>query len=463
MPRPQALATLRATSTGSPAASPSRAASRACARSRRASRQAYLIGEAADEFAGRSRRPGARARRSARSTRRVDAASARRAASRGRRGRSSCWRRPAPRSTSSRTSRHRGEAFRRLAVGEAGAAMRGGGLDRSLRRAPTGRCSAHWWWTVDRVDAGRRRPPGADRPRSWSSPPARAVGRARLRRRRSTSSIARDASCCRRRCCCSASRCCRPRACCACAVVMLRRCSAACCVLTLFIGPEVKGARRWLPIGGFADPAARIREAGAGRSLVAWPAAPTGGAGLPASAGRVVAAGAGRAGAQPDVGMAAGGRPRSSASSCSWPGSPGSGWSGSWRSAAWVLWQAYLFLPHFTRAGRPVPRSGIASATRSTTRCAPSPRAACSAAGPGEGVSKCHLPDAHADFIFAVTAEEFGLIACLVLVGLFAFLILRGLWRVTRRSDRFVLLAAGRASWRSSACRRSSTWRSTST
>ena len=62
--------------------------------------------------------------------------------------------------------------------------------------------------------------------------------------------------------------------------------------------------------------------------------------------------------------------------------------------------------------------------------------------GPGEGVQKWHLPDAHADFIFAATAEEFGVVACLALVALFAFLILRGLWRVNDTGDRFVQLAA---------------------
>ena len=85
------------------------------------------------------------------------------------------------------------------------------------------------------------------------------------------------------------------------------------------------------------------------------------------------------------------------------------------------------------RARERLPRSRARSATRSSGPCAPSPAAACSAAGPGEGVQKWHLPDAHADFIFAATAEEFGIVACLALVALFAFLILRGL--VARERD----------------------------
>ncbi len=45
--------------------------------------------------------------------------------------------------------------------------------------------------------------------------------------------------------------------------------------------------------------------------------------------------------------------------------------------------------------------------------------------GPGEGTIKNALPDAHTDFIFAVVAEEYGVIACLVLLGLFAFIVMR--------------------------------------
>ena len=61
--------------------------------------------------------------------------------------------------------------------------------------------------------------------------------------------------------------------------------------------------------------------------------------------------------------------------------------------------------------------------------------------GPGEGRVKEVLPDAHADFIFAVAGEEFGLIACLFVVALFVFVLVRGLNRVFKDPDLFVLLA----------------------
>ena len=46
--------------------------------------------------------------------------------------------------------------------------------------------------------------------------------------------------------------------------------------------------------------------------------------------------------------------------------------------------------------------------------------------GPGEGTVKRILPDAHTDFVFAVIGEEFGLIACLGLVLMFGFIVVRG-------------------------------------
>ncbi len=61
--------------------------------------------------------------------------------------------------------------------------------------------------------------------------------------------------------------------------------------------------------------------------------------------------------------------------------------------------------------------------------------------GPGEGVAKRHLPDAHTDFIFSVTGEEFGTIVCLGLVLLFAYIVMRGLKLARRTDDTFSRLA----------------------
>ena len=62
--------------------------------------------------------------------------------------------------------------------------------------------------------------------------------------------------------------------------------------------------------------------------------------------------------------------------------------------------------------------------------------------GPGEGHIKDILPDAHADFVFAVMGEEFGLVVCLVVLGVFAFVVLRGLLKLIAERDLFVVLAA---------------------
>ena len=62
--------------------------------------------------------------------------------------------------------------------------------------------------------------------------------------------------------------------------------------------------------------------------------------------------------------------------------------------------------------------------------------------GPGEGTVKDVLPDAHADFVFAVAGEEFGLVVCVLNVGIFAFIVLRGFSRLLQEGNLFVLLSA---------------------
>ncbi|MBB4063547.1 putative lipid II flippase FtsW [Gellertiella hungarica] len=57
--------------------------------------------------------------------------------------------------------------------------------------------------------------------------------------------------------------------------------------------------------------------------------------------------------------------------------------------------------------------------------------------GPGEGVVKRIIPDAHTDFIFSVAAEEFGILFCMALVAIFAFIVLRGLRHAFREQNDF--------------------------
>lgn len=62
--------------------------------------------------------------------------------------------------------------------------------------------------------------------------------------------------------------------------------------------------------------------------------------------------------------------------------------------------------------------------------------------GPGEGTIKRILPEGHTDFVFAVAAEEFGIVLCLILVALFAFIVIRALTKAMRNEDPFSRFAA---------------------
>ncbi|MFO1047831.1 MAG: putative peptidoglycan glycosyltransferase FtsW [Geminicoccaceae bacterium] len=210
-------------------------------------------------------------------------------------------------------------------------------------------------------------------------------------------------------------------------------------VLTLFFAPEVKGATRWLPLLGmplqpseFLKPAVIV--------LVGWVLARRPGlAGLPGAMAAVLPVLAVLV-LQPDVGMTA----LVAAAAGAQLFVAGLGWF-------WVLlllgagalgaWQAYLWLPHFAeRVNEFMDPASLGYQIERALRAVAA--GGLFGRGPGEGLQKWHLPDAHADFIFAATAEEFGVVACLALVALFAFLILRGLWRLAETTDRFVLLAA---------------------
>lgn len=61
--------------------------------------------------------------------------------------------------------------------------------------------------------------------------------------------------------------------------------------------------------------------------------------------------------------------------------------------------------------------------------------------GPGEGTVKSMIPDAHADFVYAVAGEEFGIVMCLGIMAIFAFIVLRGLSIALKEKDDFTRYA----------------------
>jgi len=62
--------------------------------------------------------------------------------------------------------------------------------------------------------------------------------------------------------------------------------------------------------------------------------------------------------------------------------------------------------------------------------------------GVGEGVMKRHVPDLHTDFIYSVGAEEFGLVLSLAMIGLYAFIVVRGMKRAMKLNDSYEQTAA---------------------
>lgn len=62
--------------------------------------------------------------------------------------------------------------------------------------------------------------------------------------------------------------------------------------------------------------------------------------------------------------------------------------------------------------------------------------------GPGEGVVKMNIPDAHTDFIFAVAAEEYGMLLCLLIVGIYAAIVVRAMIVSAKDNNLFIILSA---------------------
>ena len=210
-----------------------------------------------------------------------------------------------------------------------------------------------------------------------------------------------------------------------------------------FIGHTAKGATRWLDLGGFSlQPSEFMKPALI--VLVAWMFAEAQkGQGVPGVtiAFALYGVSVGLLLIQPDVGQTI--LISVAFGAAFWmAGVPLSGVLGRGVVTAGGLMSTYFLFPHVaSRVDRFI--NPEAADTHQVDRAAEAIAAGgLFGRGPGEGVMKRHVPDLHTDFIYSVAAEEYGLIFSLILIGLFAFLVIRGLHRALKLSDPFQQVAA---------------------
>ena len=60
--------------------------------------------------------------------------------------------------------------------------------------------------------------------------------------------------------------------------------------------------------------------------------------------------------------------------------------------------------------------------------------------GPGEGFYKKSLPDAHSDFVFAVAAEEYGVLLCCLIVIIYGLIVFRSFLLTLRNTNLFFII-----------------------
>jgi len=97
------------------------------------------------------------------------------------------------------------------------------------------------------------------------------------------------------------------------------------------------------------------------------------------------------------------------------------------------LFGAYLFVPHVAGRIKRFMNPASGDTFQVDTAMEAFANGGWFGLGPGEGIAKRSLPDSHTDFVFAVAAEEFGIILCLALLALFAFVVIRALSRAYAR------------------------------
>ncbi|MDP2781654.1 MULTISPECIES: FtsW/RodA/SpoVE family cell cycle protein [Devosia] len=108
-----------------------------------------------------------------------------------------------------------------------------------------------------------------------------------------------------------------------------------------------------------------------------------------------------------------------------------------------LLFGAYLFFPHFSRRIDTFLNPDGGGNTYQIDRALQSLlEGGWFGRGPGESQAKKLIPDAHSDYVFSAAAGEFGILFCLVLVALIAFIVIRAMLGAQRQSSLFARLAA---------------------
>ena len=109
-----------------------------------------------------------------------------------------------------------------------------------------------------------------------------------------------------------------------------------------------------------------------------------------------------------------------------------------------MLFAAYMFFPHFAKRIDAFiqPEEGDHATYQVQKALDSLLEGGWFGRGPGESIAKKLIPDAHADYIFSAAAGEFGILFCLFVVAVIAFIVIRSLMGAQRQSDLFARLAA---------------------